>query len=143
MPPVSSSPLNPLQRALFDTLSGDATLTTLLGGAGRVVDQPPEGSWTRYIRIGDHTSTADNDLTSFGRNVVETLHIWTKARGNIPGQQIADRVKVLLDHQPDALDVDGHRVVSIRNEFDQALTDPDPQIRHHVLRFRVVTAQTA
>jgi hypothetical protein len=31
--------------------------------------------------------------------------------------------------------------VSIRNEFDQALTDPDPEIRHHVLRFRVITAQ--
>jgi len=32
-------------------------------------------------------------------------------------------------------------IVSVRQEYDQALVDPDPQIRHHVLRFRIITAQ--
>lgn len=145
--PISKSPLNPLQRAIIARLRGDTVpavgLVALLGSPTKIVDQPPEGDAKPYVRIGEHLSTPDNDLTSYGREVTETIHVWTKARGNLTGQDIAARIIELLDHQPASLAVAGHRVVSIRSEFDQALTDPDPEIRHHVLRFRVVTAQTA
>jgi uncharacterized protein (UPF0248 family) len=96
-----------------------------------------------YVRVGDHLSIPDNDLGSFGRQITATLHVWTKARGNATGQDIAARINAILDHQSAGLVIPGHRVVSIRNEFDQALTDPDPEIRHHVLRFRVITAQSS
>jgi len=142
---ISKSPLNALQKAIFTRLNADSTLTTLLGGTGRIVDQPAEGQALPYVRIGDHLSIPDNDHGTFGREVTETLHVWTRKRGNVTGQAIALRVGELLDHQTDAMSAllaaDGHRCVSIRNEFDQALTDPDPEIRHHVLRFRVATAQ--
>jgi uncharacterized protein DUF3168 len=142
---VSESPLNALQKAIFTRLSTDATLTALLGAAGRVVDQVTEGTPYPYVRIGDHLSTPDNDHGTFGREVTVTLHVWTKTRGNSSGQAIASRIGELLDHQTAAmsalLDADGHRCVSIRNEFDQALTDPDPEIRHHVIRVRVQTVQ--
>lgn len=149
MPPLpSKSPVNALQKITVARLAGDATLTALLGasvGDVRVVDQPREGMPHPYVRVGDFLSTPDNDLTSFGRNVVMTLHIWTKKRGNKDGQDIASRIVVLLDHQTAVLDpllrVEGHKLILIRAEFDQALTDPDPEIRHHVLRFRVATAQ--
>lgn len=141
MPLISQSPINPLQKALVAKLKADAPLTALLGGKQAIYDQPPEDGTYPYVRVGDHLSIPDNDLTSFGRNITETLHIWTKARGNVTGQDIAARINAILDHQLAGLIVPGHRVVSIRNEFDQALTDPDPQIRHHVLRFRVVTHQ--
>lgn len=139
--PLSKSPLTPLQRAIVARLKGDAALVTLLNGRQAVFDQPPEGEDYPYIRVGDHLSTPDNDLQTFGREVTETLHVWTKARSNGPGQAIADRTIELLDHQERFLTFAGHRVVSIRQEFDQALTDPDPEIRHHVVRLRVVTAQ--
>lgn len=145
---ISKSPLNPLQKVLFARLNGDATLAALLGSSVsdvRIVDQPREGMPYPYVRIGDHLSIPDNDHTSFGREVTETLHVWTKKRGNASGQDIAARIVVLLDHQTETLSallaVEGHKVVTIRAEFDQALTDPDPEIRHHVLRFRVATAQ--
>lgn len=138
--PVSRSPINPLQVAIYERLTGDATLSALVDG---VYDQVPEELPRDYVRIGDHLSTPDNDLTSFGREVTETLHIWTRRRGNKLGQDIAARVVELLDHQHRALSVllEGHRVVSIRCEFDQALPDPNPEIRHHVLRFRITTEQ--
>lgn len=136
----SESPLNPIQAALVELLAGDATLTTLMG-PDSVHDQVPEGDPYPYIRLGEHLSVPANDLTSFGRRVTETLHIWTKSRGNGPGQAIATRVNELLDHKTGALVIEGHKVVSIRNEFDQALTDPNPDIRHHVLRFVIETAQ--
>jgi hypothetical protein len=141
MPPISKSPINPLQKALVAKLKADAPLVALLAGKQAIYDQPPEGDPKPYVRVGDHLSIPDNDLGSFGRQVTVTLHIWTKARSNGPGQDIADRITALLDHQAAALVVPGHRIVSIRSEFDQALSDPDPEIRHHVLRFRVITAQ--
>lgn len=142
---VSHSPINPLQKAIVARLKGGAALVTLLGGRPAIYDQPPEGEAYPYVRVGDHLSIPDNDLSSFGRQSTETLHVWTRVRGNATGQEIAAAVNALLDHQSDALSAllasDGQRCVSIRNEFDQALTDPDPEIRHHVLRFRVITAQ--
>lgn len=142
---ASESPLNPLQKAIFTRLNSDATLTTLLGAAGRIVDQPPEGEPMPYVRLGDHLSIPDNTHTTFGRNVTITLHVWTRKRGNASGQAIAARIVELLDHQTAAMSAllaaDGHECVTIRHEFDQALTDPDPEIRHHVLRFRVETDQ--
>jgi hypothetical protein len=145
---ASKSPLNPLQRAIVTALRADATLAGLLASAlnvtptvPAVLDQVLGGQAYPYVRIGESNSTPDNDHSGFGRNVTQTLHIWTKTRGNIAGQDIAARITELLDHQITALAVTGHRVVSIRSEFDQALTDPDPEIRHHVLRFRIITAQ--
>lgn len=150
--PMIKIPATPVQRAIVARLRGDATLAGLLPPVKdssppvpAVVDQPAEGQVYPYIRVGDHLSIADNDLTGFGRQITETLHIWTKTRSNGPGQLIADRAAALLDHQDRALSAllagDGHRVVRINLEYDQALTDPDPQIRHHVLRFRIVTEQ--
>jgi hypothetical protein len=142
---VSKSPLVPLQKALVALLGGDSTLTTLLTSAGRVLDQVTEQTPKPYVRVGEHLSIPDNDHSGFGREVTETIHVWTKARSNGPGQLVADRINELLDHQTAALKAYlvplGHRAVSVRSEFDQALTDPDPEIRHHVLRFRVITDQ--
>ena len=138
---VSTSPIAALQRAIVARLKGDSTLVGLLGGRQAIFDQPPEGEVYPYVRVGEHLSIPDNDHGTYGREVTETLHVWTKVRGNAEGQGIADRIIALLDHQAASLLVVGHRVVSIRHEFDQALTDPDPEIRHHVLRFRIVTAQ--
>lgn len=146
------NPANAIQRAIVARLRADATLATLLAPAvgvtpavPAVVDQPAEGQAKPYIRVGDHLSIPDNCHTSMGREVTETLHIWTKTRTSKQGQDIADVVTASLDHQVAALSallaVDGHRCVTIRQEFDQALEDPDPQIRHHVVRFRIQTEQ--
>lgn len=150
--PTLRLPASAVQRAFVARLRADPTLVSLLApikglspATPAVVDQPAEGQAKPYIRVGDHLSTNTGDMTSHGREVTETVHVWTQARSTGPGQEIADRVAALLDHQTAAvsalLAVDGHRCVRIVLEYDQALTDPDPQIRHHVLRFRVETAQ--
>jgi hypothetical protein len=136
MPSDPRSPLHPVQLAIHQRLTGDDILMNLVTG---VFDQVPEDQPHPYVRIGEHLSVPDNTHDSFGREVTVTLHVWTRARGNATGQAIADRVGVLLDHQP--LTVEGHRAVSVRQEFDQALRDPDPEVRHHVMRFRVTTTQ--
>jgi len=94
------------------------------------------------VRIGDHLSIPDNTHDTYGREITTTIHVWTRSRGNAQGQAIATRIGELLDHRPRDLAVAGHRVVSIRQEFDQVLPDPDPEVRHHILRFRIQTVQT-
>lgn len=151
---INRSPLNPLQAALVAVLRGDATLKTLLAPIKgmtpptvAVVDQPPEGQAYPYVTIGEHISVPSYDLTSFGRDITETLHVWTRVNSNGPGQAIANRLIELLDHQHRALSAvpvlasAGQRIVRISCDFDQALRDPDPQIRHHVVRFRIETTQ--
>jgi hypothetical protein len=151
---ISTSPINPLQAAIVARLRADATLAGMLAvvkgvspATPAVVDRVEEGQPYPYVRLGDHLSTPDNTHTSFGRRVTETLHVWTRERSMAPGQRIATRVGELLDHQAAALSAllagDGHRCVSIRQSFDQALDDPDPEIRHHVLRFTIETAQVS
>ena len=150
--PTYVSPASAVQRAFVAGLRADAAIASLLATAANVtpatpavVDQPAEGQAYPYIRVGEHLSIPDDDLTSMGRDVTETLHVWTKTRGTGPGQAIADRVGALFHRQvaymSGLLAAHGHRCVRISLDFEQALTDPDPQIRHHVLRFRVITAQ--
>lgn len=148
------NPATPIQKAIVARLRADTTLASLLApivkvtpATPAVVDQPAEGQAKPYVRVGDHLSIPDNDHTSKGREVTETLHVWTQARSSAPGQAIADAITASLDHQVAAMSAllaaDGHKCVTIRQEFDQALEDPDPQIRHHVLRFRIQTEQTS
>lgn len=134
--PVSRSPIHPVQTAFYQRMVADAVLGGLVSG---VFDEVPEGQAYPYVRLGAHLSIPDNAHGQFGRQITLTLHVWTKARGNAQGQAIADRIIELFDHQP--LTVVGHRVVSVRCEFDQALTDPNPELRRHVLRFRTITTQ--
>jgi hypothetical protein len=152
MTDMNRPPENDVQRAIVARLRADATLAGMLAPARNitptvpaVVDEVKEGQLYPYVRVGDHLSIPDNDHTSFGRQITETIHVWTKAGSMAPGQAIVNRVVGLLDHQPAAmsalLSAYGHRCVAIRYEFGQALDDPDPQIRHHVVRFRIITAQ--
>lgn len=133
---LAKSPLVELQTAIFDLLSNDAGLI----GVG-VYDEPPEDAAMPYVRIGETLSIPSNEHDTFGREVVCSLHVWTEARSNLPGQTIANRIGELLDHQVAALTMPGHDIGVIRLEFDQALRDPRPGIRHHVLRFRINTQQ--
>lgn len=135
---TAPSTMGPVQRALYGVLTGDATLMALITG---VYDFVPEPAPFPYIAIGDATEIPDNRHGGFGRQTTVTLHVWTRNRGHSEGLAIGDRVTALLDHQP--LTVVGQHHVVTRFEFSQTLTDPEPpgDIRHLVLRYRVVTEQ--
>lgn len=145
--PVSNNPAWAVQVAIVAILKGSSSLTTALGGKANVFDGPPETATYPYVAVGDHLSIPDNAHGTYGRDITETVHVWTQTRTMKEGQGIANIVTALLDHRVTevtaALALSGHRCVSIRQEFDQALRDPDPQLRHHVVRFRLETAQVS
>lgn len=135
---TAPSTMGPVQRAIYGVLTGDATLRGLVNG---VWDFVAETDAFPYIVIGDATEIPDNRHGAFGRQTTVTLHVWTKHRGHSKGLAIGDRVTALLDHQP--LTVEGQDHIVTRFEFSQTLTDPEPpgDIRHLVLRYRVITEQ--
>lgn len=138
--PVAVDPLTPVQAGLVALLSGDATLAGLSVG---VFDEPPESVDMPYVTVRDLVSIPDNTHGRHGRQVTATLHTWTRARSNKPGNEIGARLVALLARQDRALDavVVGHTVYMVVHEFQQNLTDPEPNIRHRVDRFRIFTTQ--
>jgi hypothetical protein len=129
----------PVQAAVYTRLTGDTTLMAMLGSG--VLDFVPEDTPYPYVVIGEATETPDNRQGGFGRQTVVTLHVWTQAEGHAQGLRIAGRVTELLDHQPLKIAELDH--IATRFEFSQTLTDPEPpgDIRHVVLRYRIVTEQ--
>ncbi|MEU6944294.1 DUF3168 domain-containing protein [Streptomyces sp. NPDC046316] len=135
---TSPLPLLPVQSALYARLTGDSTLMNLVTG---VYDFVPETAVYPYIHIGEAIETPDNAHDRFGRQTVHTLHVWDRYKGFKRVLQIGSRANALLDHQP--LAITGLAHVVTRYEFGQPLTDPEPpgDIRHLVLRYRIVTEQ--
>lgn len=136
---TSPLPLLGVQSALYARLTGDATLMGLATG---VYDFVPETAVYPYIVIGEAIETPDNAHDRFGRQTVPTLHVWDQYRGFKRVLEIGSRINALLDHQP--LTITGLAHVVTRYEFGQPLTDPEPpgDIRHLILRYRIVTEQT-
>ncbi|MEU2077103.1 DUF3168 domain-containing protein [Streptomyces sp. NPDC013489] len=132
-------PFLAVQTALYGKLTADAPLMALVTG---VYDFVPETAVYPYIHLGEAIETPRNAHDRFGRETVVTLHVWDRHRGFKTVLQIGARITALLDHQP--LTIPGLAHIVTRYEFGQPLTDPEPpgDIRHLVLRFRIVTEQT-
>lgn len=135
---TAPAPMLPVQTAVYARLTGDATLTGMISG---VYDFVPEDVAYPFVVIGEALETPDNWHGGFGRETVITLHVWSQYQGYTQGLRIAARVTELLDHQP--LAIAGLAHIATRYEFSQTLTDPEPpgDIRHVVLRYRIVTEQ--
>ncbi|WP_327376199.1 DUF3168 domain-containing protein [Streptomyces sp. NBC_01216] len=136
---TAPAPMLPVQQAVYSTLTGNAPLMALISG---VYDYVPESADYPFVVIGEAIETPDNAHGRFGRETVITLHVWSQHRGHSQGLSIAAAVTALLDHQP--LTITGLDHIVTRYEFSQTLTDPEPpgDIRHVVLRYRIVTEQT-
>lgn len=135
---TAPSPILLLQGAILARLRGDSDLTAL---APNVYDYVPETAAYPFVVIGEALETPANGHDRYSRETVMTLHVWSQHRGHSQGLTIAARITALLDHQP--LTVPGLAHVVTRYEFSQTLTDPEPpgNIRHVVLRYRIVTEQ--
>lgn len=136
MTPVARSAAAPVQVAVYARLTGDQELAAMVTGG---YDYVPEDIAHPYWVLGDAIETPDNTHDTFGRQVVNTITVWSDYRGYAQALAIADRIVQLLDHQP--LPLDGHTNVAVRAEMGQAKRDPNPRIRSVPVRFRVSTEQ--
>ena len=132
---MSSASLE-LQKAVFATLSGNAALVALLGGA-KIYNDVPRGAALPYVTIGESTvrdwSTGDDE----GHEHLLTILVWSRANGEREVHQIISAVEAVLDQA--APTVAGARLVNFRHEFSEIRRDADGETSRGLMRFRAVT----
>lgn len=122
--------------AVVTRLRADATLTALV--AGGVHDESPQPPVYPYVQVGESLATKDATFTADGRNVLITMHAWSRYRGSKEASSIMGRIGDLLDEYD--LSVTGCVVESCEVEQSQIVRDQDGVTRHGILQLRVRVA---
>ncbi|MEU1908107.1 DUF3168 domain-containing protein [Streptomyces hygroscopicus] len=122
----------PLQRAVYAALTADTALMALVSG---VYDEVPEPAAYPYVSIGSITELVDDAHDQRGLTTDLVLHVWSKYHGFKEAAEILDALDAVLDRQP--LAVEGFTDVSVAHQQHQELRDPDPEIRHINVTYRV------
>lgn len=122
----------PLQLAVVGKLRAHAPLMALVSG---VYDEVPEQVAHPYVSLGSITENVDDAHNQRGLEASVVLHVWSKYRGFKQAADILAELDAALDRQP--LTVAGFRDVSIAHQQHTELRDPDPDIRHINVSYRV------
>lgn len=122
----------PLQQAVIQKLQADAPLMALIT---RVWDEVSEKATFPYVSVGSITELVDDSHNQRGLTTNLVLHIWSKYHGFMEAAQILAALDAVLDRQP--LAVSGFTDVSVAHQQHQELRDPDPEIRHINVTYRV------
>lgn len=122
----------PLQQAVYAKLTGHAPLMALVTG---VYDEVPEAVAHPYVSLGSITENVSDAHNQRGLDAAVVLHVWSKYRGFKEAAVILDALDTALDRQP--LTVAGFRDVSIAHDQHTEVRDPDPDIRHINVSYRV------
>lgn len=122
----------PLQAAVYSKLTADTALMGLVTG---VLDYVPEAQVAPYVTIGAITEVPSDSHSQRGLTSNLSLHVWSRYRGYKQAADILAALDALLDRQP--LTVAGYIDVSIANSQSQELRDPDPELRHIAVTYRV------
>ncbi|WP_060877796.1 DUF3168 domain-containing protein [Streptomyces scabiei] len=122
----------PLQLAVVGRLRADAPLTALVSG---VFDEVPEDQAHPYVTLGSITETVDDAHNQRGLEAQMELHIWSRYAGYKEAADILAALDAVLDRQP--LTVTGFRDISVAHRQHTELRDPDPDIRHINVSYRV------
>lgn len=132
--PTAAPPFNELQKQLFVALDGDISAS--------VYDHVPEDVSMPWVTIGEVFGVPDNWHGGFGWDILATIHVWTKSLGFKSALDIVNEIIPILDHKRASLALPGSwSVVSIRFVSLSTMRDPDPEIRHVPVQFRIVIHQ--
>ncbi len=125
-----------LQTALFNTLSADAGLTSLLGGQ-HTFDHVPQEQMLPYIVIENILSQDWSTGTEEGEEHFITLNIWSSSSGKKQTYEIADKVKTLLDNN--TLSLTDHHLITLQYQNSEFKRDKPSQHYIGQVRFRAIT----
>lgn len=129
-------PFDPLQLAIYERLTGDATLVAKVSG---VFDDVPQGQAYPYVTIGDFSSGEWRTHDSPGHEITADIHIWSKAPENKEALDIASDVGRLLGDRTD-LSVTGFFLVGVWHQTSEVFKTIDQEkvvTRHVIVSFRV------
>ncbi|MDB5555188.1 MAG: hypothetical protein JWL86_5172 [Rhizobium sp.] len=128
-----ASSTNALQAAIFSRLTGDATLTGMIG-ANAVFDRRLTGKAMPYLVLSE---IATSDFGPDAEEHLVTIEAWSDAEGRRQAQEIAARAKVLLDGA--ALSLTGFALVNLLHRSTRARREPKTKAHVAQMVFRAVT----
>ncbi len=125
-----------LQKAIYQSLITDTSLTTLLGGA-RIYDHVPRAAAEPYITVGPSSVRDWSTATEPGEEHVLTLNVYSGASGYRQAHEILAALRERLNDA--GLSLDGHRLVNLRHELSEVRRSAGGGEYRATARFRAVT----
>lgn len=122
-----------IQKAIYQALTNDVTLMAKITG---VFDEVPENQDYPYITLGETTINPYNTFGRKGKDTTRTLHIWSDYEGNKEVLEIFSDIERILDN---GITLQNGTLVNI--EFEFAETIKEENIRHMVIRYRIVAQE--
>jgi hypothetical protein len=123
----------PLQTAIYNKLTADATLMALVEG---IFDRPPQSSAFPYVTIGDSAAKDLSNKSAVATDHKTVLHVWSRQGGRAEAATIMDRLYQLL-HQG-TLTVTGHTLVIMHFTANTLTLENDGETYHGTLVLRIV-----
>jgi len=124
---------HPLQKTLYQILTGDSTLLAMISG---VFDRPIQGTPTPYITLGEASIHDWSSKTTEGAEHQVRIHIWSREGGRKEAAAIMQRVHSLL-HQASPT-VEGHALVLMRFISSEIGLENDGFTYHGIMQFRAL-----
>jgi hypothetical protein len=124
---------NAVQAAIHARLSNDGDLTALIG-AGSVFDRRVTGKAMPYLVLGEIVTS---DFAPGMEEHVLRIEVWSDAGGRKQSQDIAARVKTLLDGA--GLALAGFVLVNLMHQRTGARREPKTKAQVAEMVFRAVT----
>lgn len=109
---MSALALEPLQKAVYQALTGDVTLMTLISG---VYDHVPEDSVLPYLAFGQSASRDVSNNSDAAERVRLELLAYSRSGGRKQALDMLERVHAVLHHQEPSPS-GGWRIVSLQVE---------------------------
>ena len=124
----------PLQVAVRAALLADAPF---MAKAQAVLDSPRDQDYP-YVVIGDVTEVTSGTFGKHGVDVTQTLHVYSRYAGMREAALILNEAVRVL--HATRLTVDGFEPVILWYDGGDAVREPDGDVRHAIMRFRVKPA---
>jgi len=130
-----------VQMAFFSLLTNTTAVTNIVGD--RIFDSAPKDGIFPYIQIGFASETPFNVFGKKGKNIIATIDIYSRHKGNIEIQQLKNLVDNLIDEKP--LTLVGHTHTGTIATLSRTTTEYDApyEIRHQICQFRVYTQENS
>lgn len=130
---MASDPSLPIQKAIYDALTGDATLMGKIEG---VYDHVPQNESFPYVSIGKDTASDFSGNTFDGVNADVMINTWARGAGRKECKEIMAEIYRVLHNA--SLTVTGFTLVLLQFDFSDTELDPDGETYHGVQRFKMI-----
>ena len=107
--------------------------------SNRVFDRVPADVVFPYIELGEFQTVDDGAQCHDGQEVYATLHVWSRAVGQVEAKALAGAVRGSLHEAELDLGADW-QFLEIAHQDTRYLKEPDGLTSHAVLTFRALVA---